>query len=246
MRLIKVIIKNLNKFHPRYFYLLLKSEQTVHPPIKKQNIFIVTSCVNTNENIAYVNHNIDHTPEQRIEETITGLQSITKYYPDAYIIFLESSKLVDGQKERLEKFINAFFDLSAKTAIKIARKHCNKGVPQFTALINFLEENSVNYEADTLHFLGARYILTGSIANEFDVKGSYFLYYKVNNNVSTRYFFMKNLQLIDLINPFRRTLYFSMFGNSVEDVIHGFVPMLKTIERINVCGIVNGKELISE
>lgn len=247
VRAFKVAIKNLLRFQPGSF-ALLKSSVPVpgQEMVSKTNIFVVTSCINTYDNINYINHNVSHSPEQRLSETITGLESIKEYYPDAFIIFIESSKIPGNFKELIIPHIDRLFDYSEDLLINIARKHYNKGVPQFTALIKFLEENYNSYEAATVHFLGGRYMLGGNEANKWCGKGSYFLHFPVNDNVSTRYFFTKGIQLNELIRPFRMTLYFAMFGNSVEDVIHGYMPGVHTLHELKVNGLVNGKELIQE
>jgi hypothetical protein len=35
-------------------------------------------------------------------------------------------------------------------------------------------------------------------------------------------------------------------GNSVEDIIHGFMPSFQKIPKLEVKGIINGQEVISE
>ena len=245
-RLIKVIVKNFAKIHLNYFLLFLKNNKKNGKRIKINDIFIVTSCVNTNESSSYFNHNIEHTSELRLAETITGLESIRRFYPKAYIIFIESSKLSNSQGNLVTKYIDKLYDYCESKNIKLARRHYNKGVPQFKALIKFIEENGHNYYAKTFHFLGARYILTGNVADEYTNLGSYFLYFDKANNVSTRYFFVKGVDLYKLIKPFRRTLYFSIFGNSVEDIIHGYMPNINIVNRLMVSGIVNGVEKIEE
>ncbi len=76
--------------------------------------------------------------------------------------------------------------------------------------------------------------------------GSYFLYYENAYNVSTRYFFIKGVKLNQLVKAFRRVLYFSIFGNSVEDVIHGYMPHVNKVHQLKVTGIINGVEKIDE
>jgi hypothetical protein len=249
IRAFKVAVKNLSRFHPRFLSLFKKNKTAFSQnSIKKaENIFIMTSCINTNEkNSQFVNHNIAHTPEIRLKETITGLNSIKQFYPDSYIIFIESSVLCSRQRKMLDPLINDFLDYSNFEIIKIARKHFNKGVPQFTAYIKFLEENKDLYEAGTFHFIGARYVLTGNSAVEYNTAGSYMLFFPEHDNVSTRYFFIKGIKLKKLIKAFRITLYFAMTGNSVEDILHGFIPDLKKIKKLNLRGIVNGQHIIYE
>lgn len=247
-RAIKVAIKNCTKFHPRY--LLLAGKNTDTTPGKQtafyKDVFIITSCVNVSEDKKFYNHNRTHTPQKRIEETVTGLLSVKQYYPNAHIILIESSVLTESQKQLLDPLIDDFYDYSQAKNIKTARTHYNKGVPQFTAYIKFIEENKDRYKATTFHFLGARYVLTGSVAEEYQTSGSYFLFFPQHDNVSTRYFFIKDIPLKKLVSAFRKTLYFAIVGNSVEDILHGFIPELKKVKQLEVMGVVNGKEIIHE
>ncbi len=248
IRAFKVAVKNALKFHPRYALLARKSAglPSITDPIYSKDIFIITSCVYTELNSSFINHNIKHTPAKRFSETITGLKSIKEYYPEAVVIFLESSKLSPTDRSLIDPLIDRFYDYSGSKEIKIARQHYNKGVPQYTAFVKFFEENHNAYEADTFHFLGARYILTGAIANQYKGQGSYFLFFPNHDNVSTRYFFVKGYNLKSIISAFRSTLYFAIMGNSVEDIIHGFIPSFQKVQKLEVKGIINGQEAINE
>ena len=59
--------------------------------IEKKNIFIITSCINVNDNIEYHIHNPEHTATRRLSEAVIGLKSVRSFYKDAHIIFIESS-----------------------------------------------------------------------------------------------------------------------------------------------------------
>lgn len=246
--LFKVIIKNLTRFHPRYFYLLKKNKAHVRPEqINKTHIFIITSCINTQDNIDYPIHNRSHAVTERLSEALIGLKSVRDNYAESYIIFLESSKISDQEKKQIEALIDEYHDYSGYKSIKIARKHYNKGVPQFTALINFFEENRDNYCADTFHFLGARYSLTANITdNTCPPAGAHFLHYPENNNVSTRYFFIRKLTMSEIIGPFRKTRYCAMAGASVEDFINCFFAKNAPLKKLSIQGLINGKEMICE
>ena len=249
IRLIVVILKNIPKLNFRYYILLKKNKRINHVtnPNNFENIFIITSCVNTNENNSqFINHNLYHTPEKRLTETITGLKSIRKNYKNAIIVFLESSTLNQTQRKRLNEFVDDFFDYSNCENIITARKHYNKGVPQFTALVKFIEENYNKYNCKTLHFLGARYIINKKEADKYCDRGSYMKFSDKDFNSSTRYFFFKNTSLESLISPFRKTLYLSILGISVEDILFRFLPNFKKIKLLGISGIINGKEPIIE
>ena len=249
--LLKVIVKNIARLHPRYLYLVRKNKARIRANISNQkrnkNIFIITSCINIHDNVDYPIHNVMHTANDRLSEALAGLKSVRDNYAESYIIFLESSKISDEDKKQIEPLINEYHDYSEYKSIKIARKHFNKGVPQFTALINFLEENGDHYCADIFHFLGARYSLTANITdNKIISTGAHFLHYPEHNNVSTRYFFMCNLTLSEIIKPFRKTLYCAMAGASVEDFISCFFMKRNHLKRLGIQGLVNGKEMIYE
>jgi hypothetical protein len=160
--LLKIILKNIARLHPRYLYLLRKNKVQTRPSIanqiKKGNIFIMTSCINIHDNVDYTIHNLRHTANDILSKALVGLKSVRDYYAECYIIFFGSSKISNQDKKKIETLIDEYHDYSGYKSIKIARKHYNKGVPQFTALINFFEENRDNYCADIFHFLGARYI----------------------------------------------------------------------------------------
>ncbi|PCJ59286.1 MAG: hypothetical protein COA79_11350 [Planctomycetota bacterium] len=244
------ILKNIFKFHPRYLYLFRKNKNIIEkntPKIQKKNIFVITSCVNINESSEYPVHNANHTAGDRLNETIKGLKSIRENYSDSYIIFLESSNLSIDNIDQVKSLIDEYHNFSDLKAIRIARKHYNKGVPQFTALINFFEINCNNYCADNFHILGARYSLTTNITKDKNFKpGAHFLYYSEYNNVSTRYFLLRELSMVELIKPFRKTLYCALAGASVEDFISDFFPKNDYLQKLGIVGLVNGEKLIDE
>ena len=244
---LKVIFKNLFRFHPRYFYLLRKNKNCKRlQQITRTNIFIITSCINTYDNSKYINHNFAHLPKDRLNEALIGLESVRDNYPDRYIIFLESSIISNEAKDQIRNLVDEYHNYSESESIKIARQHYNKGVPQFAALVKFIEENRDNYCADIFHILGARYMLKSNITDEISLSGAYFLFYPQSKNVSTRYFFLRQLSLTDILGPFRKTLYCAIAGSSVEDVIHSCFREVRFLDKLGICGKVNGKELIYE
>ncbi len=181
-----------------------------------------------------------------MDEALVGLKSVWDNYPDRYIIFLESSRISNEAEKQIKMLVNEYHNYSESEPIKIARQHYNKGVPQFAALVKFIEEDGDNYGADTFHFLGARYMLKGNVADEINLSGAYFLYYPQGKNVSTRYFFLKNIKLSDILGPFRKTLYCAILGSSVEDVLYRFVREVRFVDKLDISGKVNGVEMINE
>ena len=247
IRFLKNLIKNIYRLHPRYFYLALNNNELNSPDkITAKNIFIITSCINTCDSDRYVNHNLTFTPKDRLAETLIGLASIHAHYASRYIIFLESSKLSAEDERQIRPLVDEYHNYHKARSIQIARQHFNKGVPQFTALVKFIEENKGNYRADVFHFLGARYMLKGSVANDDTLSGACFLYYPKSKNVSTRYFFIKNSNLSDIRKPFRYALYCAIMGSSVEDVLYQFFYKPEFIGKLDICGKVNGVEMVHE
>ena len=246
-RFIKVFLRNIPYFHPRYLLLVkknIKSNTSIR--VKKNNIFIVTSCINTMDCKKYPIHNLEHTPLERYEETLLGLASIRKYYIDSYIIFIESSKISIENSNKIQTLVDEYYNYSEYKNIKVARQHYNKGVPQFTALIKFIEESGHKYEAENFHFIGARYCLTGYVALKVKKVGVYFLNYPQDENVSTRYFFIKGMGLGDIVLAFRKTLYFAILGNSVEDYVYRFLKKVIFLEKLDIVGKINGVEIVKE
>ena len=243
----KAAVKNLFKLNTSYLHLLKKNRFAKNEKkVVKHDIFIITSCININNQEGYFIHNSNHLPEQRMAETIVGLLSVREYYPDAYIIFIESSSITNEAKQSIAPLINEFFEYNTESQIRIARKHFNKGVPQFTAYLKFMEVNNFNYYANTFHFLGGRYVLTGNVADSYEKSGSYFLYFPEHEGVSTRYYFTKELKLTQIIKPFRNTLYLALLGISVEDVIYKFMPDVHKLNFIKIRGMINGNDPVEE
>lgn len=244
---LKGVIKNLVRFHPRYFLLFRKNKTCKRPQqIRRANIFVITSCINTYDNNKYINHNPRFLPKDRLNEALIGLKSVRDHYPDRYIIFLESSRISNEDENKIRDLVDEYHNYSESGYIKIARQHYNKGVPQYAALVKFIEENHDNFCADIFHFLGARYILKRNITNELSLPGAYFLYYQKHKNVSTRYFFLRTVKLSDILGPFRKTLYCALVGNSVEDVIYSFFREVRFLDKLDISGKVNGVEMINE
>lgn len=246
--LLKILIKNFFRLNPSYAYLLISNKiQNKSKKIIKKNIFIVTSCINVNDVFGVHIHNLKHGVETRFTESIAGLKSIRSFYKDAYIIFLESSKLLPDYESEVKILVDEYYNYCEINSIYLARKHFNKGVPQFTALVKFIEENQHNYSADIFHFLGARYSLTvNNTENRSMLSGAYFLYYPSHKNVSTRYFFFKKMHLSTLATAFRKTLYCAIVGGSVEDFIQCFFSVNYSLKELGVTGVVNGVETIFE
>ncbi len=247
IRFIKIFLKNLHRLRPKYLHLICSNNGLIsRDTITNNNIFLITSCINTCDSDEYVNHNLTFSPKDRLAETLVGLKSIHTHYPSRYIIFLESSELSAESERAIKPLVDEYHNYHKSRPIQIARQHFNKGVPQFTALVKFIEENKGHYCAEVFHFLGARYMLKGPAANNETLPGAYFLYYPKSRNVSTRYFFIRNGNLSDIRKPFRYTLYCAILGSSVEDIIYRFFHKPRFIGKLNICGKVNGVEMVHE
>lgn len=246
-RIIKVGIKFLYKFHPRYLLLLKTDNGLVKKArISKKHIFVVTSCLNPDDGNNYHNHNPSHHLHDRLRETVLGIQSIRNNFAESHIILLDNSKVAEDTEIIIRKAVDEYYNYYDSSYIKTSRKHYNKGVPQFAKLLKFCQENHENYVADTFHFMSARYQLTGNVAERTQESGSYFLYYDKFNNVSTRYYFFKHQSLRSILKAFKRTLFCAIVGNSVEDTLFMFVNEFKQVERLQVTGMINGIQLLNE
>jgi len=246
IRVFKNFIKNIHRINVLNILLFKKNNKLIKRKyIDYKDIFIITSCINIYDGNYYI-HNLRHSPNKRFTQTIDGLKSIKKYYPYSYIVIIESSKLSLQYVKEIETYVDEYIDYSNDRYIKVARKHFNKGVPQFYAYIKYFEENGAFLNAKTIHFLGGRYSLYGNFANFYNNTGIYFLYNKINQNVSTRYFFVKSINLGALTEPFKKTMFMAVLGNSVEDFIHRFNNNIFLISKIGVSGMINGLEFIEE
>jgi len=247
LRIIKVAIKFINKFHPRYLSLLIADKDIVkRSRVSKKDIFIITSCLNPEDGNNYHNHNPSHQLNDRLQETVLGIQSIRINFSGAYIILLDNSKVAKDTEILIRNSVDEYYNYYDSSYIKTSRKHFNKGVPQFAKLVKFCQENHENYVADTFHFMSARYQLTGNIAHSIQDSGSYFLYYEKFNNVSTRYYFFKQKSLKSILKAFKSTLFWAIAGNSVEDVLFIFVPEFKQVGKLEITGMINGIQLLDE
>jgi hypothetical protein len=247
MRLIKVGIKHIFLFHPRYLLLFNKNNLiSSKQKINVENIFIITSCLNPDDNKNYFNHNSSNKNGERLQETLKGIASIRNNFPNAYIILLENSYVSDSESNPLQVAVDKYFNYNEDNKIKISRKYFNKGVPQLSMLIKFCEENYDKYHAEVFHIISARYQIKENISSSLLESGSYFLFYREYKNVSTRYYFFKKISLITIMKSFRKTLFFAIFGNSIEDVLFMFVPEFKIVKELKITGMISGIQLINE
>jgi len=225
-RIIKVGLKNFYRIHYRYLVLLKKNKPLSHKKVvEKENIFVITSCLNPDDGNNY-NHNPSHKLHDRLEETLLGIASIRNNFPDAYVIILDNSRIPPEETNILCQSVDEYFDYSNDKEMKTSRKHFNKGVPQFAKLAKFCEENYPFYKSGIFHFMSARYQIVENITGLTHKQGTFFLYYNEFKNVSTRYYYFRNVSLQSIGKVFRKTLYCAILGNSVEDALYMFVPAM--------------------
>lgn len=247
LRFFKNSVKHFSFSTPSYFKLLRDNNLKLrHEAVLSNDIFIVTSCLNPHDSTESFDHNANHKFEQRFLETVSGLESIRKYYPNSYIIFLENSQIPTLNLEFLMDKVDEYFNYSECEFIKYSRRHQNKGVPQFMMLLKFCQENSANFDSEFIHIISARYIILDSIAENKINNGAYFLYNKKSKNVSTRYYCFKKVGLNKLAQIFKKTLFCAILGCSVEDVIFLFTPAFTQLSKLNIYGVVGGVEKIYE
>jgi hypothetical protein len=245
-RIIKNIINNFNKKNISIIFSDKSFSKTyIESKINRQEIFIITSCLNPNdltEKIISSYTNI----ENRYQETVETIKSIKYNFVDPYIILLENSNIPTQYFDSLVTQVDELIDYSKNRYILKSRQHNNKGVPQFAMIYKFIFENKNKYLFDTLHFISARYVLHSNISNNYIEYGSYLLFYKNSKNVSTRYYFFKKCKLDRLKIAYKYTLLLAILGNSVEDVIFLFTPKNNYLNKIDLSGKVAGIQFIHE
>jgi hypothetical protein len=234
----------------KYVLLLWLPSNKLSIKIDCDDLFILTSCTNPYDEPSNVYHNKSHSCETRLAEIIKTIESVRKYFPQAVIVCLENSTLKANHLDDIKSRVNYFLDYSKDQFIRATRKNKNKGVPWIAKLFKFSKENNL-VQAKRIHFLVGRYELFYPVSVDpvaSDQPNIFFKYFTEHNNVSTRYFYMENIRLADLVNCFRKTYVKASFGSSVEDVIFkvlGRIPSV-LIDRIGVNGMVNGKDFIDE
>jgi hypothetical protein len=244
-------IKVINFFLGLFWYLILKkkfhnSKIKKINKIKYDDIFIVTSCTNPSDFNSYKNHNILHTSNIRLKELLETFNSIKSFYPNAYIINIENSKISRKDSVIIKKKVNKHLNYFDDDFIKLSRKHRNKGVPWLCKLIKFLNENNNNLNYKRLHFLAGRYSLLKSIQKK-TYTGVYFKFYQKYHNVSTRYFYYNFVPVNDILNSLKKTLLISLKNYSAEDFIFNFQSAkVFFLKKIGVKGKVNGLQQIFE
>lgn len=234
----------------RYIFLLFKPLRKSNLKIDCDNLFILTSCTNPYDDRSNVTHNKNHSCDQRFNELIQTIDSIRKYFPDALIVNLENSRLAERYYDLIKERVDLHIDYSSDSFIQATRKSNNKGVPWVSKLIKFTYEYS-DIKAKKIHFLVGRYQLNFpiSLSKHTSTRAQiYFKYFPEHDNVSTRYFYMENTLLKDMLPCFKATYLKAIFGNSVEDVIFKKLGSISymLLERIGVIGMVNGVDWIDE
>jgi hypothetical protein len=236
-RIFQNILINIFKF--KFSFLKLFPNYYIKPNLEKietKRLFIVSSCLNPNNLIN----------QDRITQTIEGLQSIKKNYPDSFIVFLENSILTNSQElqiiANLDLYINYFDD----TKIQNSNLHYNKGVPQFLMFLKFLIQNFPLINFEFIHFMSARYKITEKINDNFIQNGVNFKFNLQTKNVSTRHFIFKNSKVKIVIKIVKYSYFFALLGCSVEDTIFLFTKKYNKLLKLFVSGYVSGIQFISE
>jgi hypothetical protein len=236
-RIIINIIFNLYKFKYTSInilpYFKVKSNQIV---INNKRLFIVSSCLNPNNNIN----------NERLVQTINGLKSIKNFYTDTYLVILENSLINENQELQFREHSDLYLNYSSDPKINQSNKHINKGVPQFYMFLKFLIENQSKINVEFIHFISARYSITKKISEDLIENGSNFRFNPITNNVSTRHFIFRNIKIQNLINLFKNTYILALLGCSVEDTIFLFSKNYNKLRYIFITGYVSGLELINE
>jgi hypothetical protein len=204
--------------------------------INRKRLFIVSSCLNPNNNSS----------NARLVQTINGLKSIKNYYKDTYIVILENSIINTNQELQFIEHCDLYINYSSDPKINQTNNHFNKGVPQFYMFIKFLVENQTQINVEFLHFISARYSVTKKISDDLIKNGSNFRFNPITKNVSTRHFIFRNVKIRTLISLLKNTYILALLGCSVEDTIFQFSKTHNKLTNNFVTGYVSGLELINE
>lgn len=207
-----------------------------------EDTFILSSCINPNDNLIYVNYKQPLSEYDRFLEVMNCIKSINNNFPKAKIIYLDNSKITFELEKTLIECVDEYRNYSDNALMVNARKILNKGVPWSLTHLLFFQEGSDFLESDKLHFLNGRYCVTKQLKNQLSGKlEDKTLYIKQKKiNVSTIYFLFNNPSLYKIFFSFKIAYIISLMGFSVEDFYSLFNFKVKYFKTIGVHGTING------
>lgn len=123
---------------------------------------IVTSILRTPDTpLSYTNTRTIYTPQQRFEQTKRSIQSIRDHIPDAYIILVECSKLLDEETDyftsSVDNMINLYDDEWSRNAVYSSSKSFGEWAMMKSAFQYIL---NCNIQFESVYKLSGRYWIT--------------------------------------------------------------------------------------
>lgn len=205
------------------------------------DLFILSSCINPNDNIDFVNYSQPLSELDRFFQVSESVKSIRNFFPKAKIVYLDNSKISKYIENDLTKLVDEYHNYSQVPLMAQIRKIHNKGIAWSLTNFLFLISRFNNCNFKSIHFLNGRYQITPKVVLNSSGMVDNYLYVKFKEyNISTIYLVFNNVDNRKIIKYFRRAFYFSLAGYSVEDVFAISRFRVKYIKELGVIGNING------
>jgi hypothetical protein len=236
---IALLFKHIDKIL-RIYSMNLKINKT--DTKKGKDLFILSSCINPNDNSTYVNYKQPLSAAERLYQVLDSVDSVRSHFPESRIVYLDNSNISSDFEKELISVIDDYFNYSQCELMSEIRKIHNKGIAWSLTNLLFLLNNFNNYQYETIHFLNGRYCVSKKVVeNKNLVNSNNKLYLKFKKyNVSTIYFMFHNESKNNVINYFKKAFYYSMMGFSVEDVFAITNNKSNYLKELGVFGKING------
>ncbi len=207
-----------------------------------KDLFILSSCINPNDNISYINYKQPLSESERLNQVLESVNSVRRYFPESRIVYLDNSSISNYLEIELIKSVDEYYNYSKCEIMIEIRKIHNKGIAWSLTNLLFILNNFNNYQYETIHFLNGRYCVSKKVVdNKNLINSKKKLYLKFKKfNISTIYFMINNERKNNVVKYFKKAFYFSMIGFSVEDVFA--ISSMKTyyLKELGVFGKING------
>jgi hypothetical protein len=209
---------------------------------KGKDLFILSSCINPNDNSTYINYKQPLSAAERLYQVLDSVNSVRSHFPESRIVYLDNSNISSDLEKELISVIDDYYNYSQCEIMSEIRKIHNKGIAWSLTNLLFLLNNFNNYEYETIHFLNGRYCVSKKVVeNKNLLNSNKNLYLKFKKyNVSTIYFMFYNESKNNVINYFKKAFYYSMMGFSVEDVFAISSMKAYYLKELGVFGKING------
>jgi hypothetical protein len=244
-------IRSLTYLKKRFNYYKLRSMMNFKQKdlnITCEDLFIVTSCTNPFDTNLSFNYNTSLNQTQRAAELFKTLESIRQFYPNAFIVLLENSRVDKIFEDKIIKMTDWYRNYSKDDLILFSRSFINaKGVPATIKILKFLNEEGCGIHAKRIFGLVGRYVITKKLFENYSERGLYCRYYPEHNNVAMRHTMFKNVSIQEMISMFDKSLKSIVLGRSQEDIIHRKTTFpIHLVHEVGITGKVNGQQEIYE